>query len=654
MSDRPLKLLLIDQDPIFRLGLRVALEENPNLQVLSEAQTDTAALQILAELAQQDLNQVNLVVLELGNSRSTSSQQQGLQLCRQLKALYPKLPIFLLSSVQEPGVLLAAKATGLEGYCPKGTPVSELVAAIEEVAAGGSHWSSESGAGEQRGRGAEGQGSRGAEGQGSRGAGEQRENSALNTQRKVARRSQSVAGVPPVKGTGVVPLRANFGDSVRAKHPAIANSTQHSPLPFAKLRQNWRLSGVGHINAALESVTAQLKIPGLPLLDRAVLAGQRRELLAARWLLNRLLLLPQERQQEQQQFIASSQQLPVIPPLSSVVDQPTASFLLSPRALQAALFSTCVTKLQLPLQNLTDEPLEIDILREEKKRELLYLILQKLAQQLDELRIAQITINQLDDLKPTILLDLWQATIIDFFGKFSRVPLGKQNIEVVKVLLQNPEVVQQEILNRIPLLVDLLSYLLFQTDLYIDNTYYLSGSTEAKSQAENLLENLLILVANAVMQPILNYLADVEAIKQNFYSRKLISTRDIERFRNDLSWKYRLNNYAKEAQRIFESRYELFVLASRGIAKISIYAPRRQELAQLSGIPLLVTLIIEFRDAIAPRLRSLLSFVGSGIVFVLTQVIGRGLGLIGRGILQGIGSVSLQEKNFKRNDERPK
>ncbi len=122
-----------------------------------------------------------------------------------------------------------------------------------------------------------------------------------------------------------------------------------------------------------------------------------------------------------------------------------------------------------------------------------------------------------------------------------------------------------------------------------------------------------------------------------------ISTRDIERFRNDLSWKYRLNNYVKEAQRIFESRYELFVLAPRGIAKISIYAPRGQELAQLSGIPLVVTLILEFRDAIAPRLRSLLSFLGSGFVFILTKIIGRGLGLIGRGILQGIGSVSLPE-----------
>lgn len=594
MSDRPLKLLLIDQDPIFRLGLRVALEANPNLQVVSEAQTDTAALQILAELAQQDPHQVNLVILELGNSRSPYSQQQGLQLCRQLKASYPELPIFLLSSVQEPEVLLAVKALGVEGYCPKGTPVSELVTAIEEVAASGFYWPSDS------------------------------------------------------TDTETISLSAS-SSSLDSRLQA-----QNSALPFARLRQNWRLSGIGHIDAALNSVTAQLKIPGLPLLDRAVLAGQRRELLAARWLLNRLLLAPQERQQQKQQFIVSSQQLPAIPPLSSTTDREPTPSIPSPRALQAALFSTCVTKLQLPLQNLTDEPLEIDILREEKRRELLYLILQKLAQQLDELRLAQITIERLEDLKPTILLDLWQATIIDFFGKFSRVHLGKQNIEVVQVLLQNPEVVQTEILNKIPLVVDLFSYLLFQTDLYVDNAAYLSGTAEAKSQAENLLENLLIQVANAVIQPLLNYLADVETIKHNFYNRKLISTREIERFRNDLSWKYRLDSYAKEAQRIFESRYELLVLASRGIAKISIYAPRRQELAQLTGIPLVVTLLLEFRDAIAPRLRSLVSFVGSGIVFVLTQVIGRGLGLIGRGILQGIGSVSLQEKNFKRNSDRPK
>ncbi|MEA5506265.1 DUF3685 domain-containing protein [Halotia wernerae UHCC 0503] len=583
MSDRPLKLLLIDQDPIFQLGLRVALEEIHNIQVVSTVETDTAALQVLAELAQQDPNLVNLVILELGNGRSTDSQQQGLQLCRQLKTQYPNLPILLFSFIREPEILLAAKSAGVNGYCPKGTSITELVAAMEEVVAGNSYWLNE-------------------------------------------------------RATD-----KNIGKWV-------AEENQNSSLPFARLRHNWHLSGIGYINATLKEVTAQLHIPGLPLIDKAVLAGQRRELLATRWLLNRLLISPQERQQkQQQQFISSIQQQPTIPSPSSTIIPQTSPPLLSPRALQAALFSSCVTKLQFSLQNVTDIALEIDIFREEKKRELLYLILQKLAQQLDELRIAQITMNQLGDLKSTILLDLWQSTITDFFGKFSRLQLGKQNIEIVNLLLQNPGVVQAEILNKIPLVVELFAYLLFQIDLNIDNTSYPAGSSEAKSQAEMILENLLIQVANGVVQPLLNSLADVEVIKQNFYDRKLISTRDIERFRNDLSWKYRLNNYVKEAQRTFESRYELFVLAPRGIANISIYAPRGRELAQLSGIPLVVTLILEFRDAIAPRLRSLLSFLGSGFVFILTQIIGRGLGLIGRGILQGIGSVSFPEKNFKRN-----
>lgn len=166
-------------------------------------------------------------------------------------------------------------------------------------------------------------------------------------------------------------------------------------------------------------------------------------------------------------------------------------------------------------------------------------------------------------------------------------------------------------------------------------------------RAETILQNLLIQLANGVVQPLLNRFADVEEVKQSFYDRRLISTREIERFRNNLSWKYRLENYTGEPEKIFESRYELFVLVSRGIAKISVYAPRSQELKKLSGIPLLVTLVLELRDAIAPRLRAAIAFIGNGFVYVLTQVIGRAIGLIGRGILQGLGGA-LQESKNKR------
>jgi DNA-binding NarL/FixJ family response regulator len=593
MSDRPLNLLLIDSDPIFRLGLRVALEEIPYLRVVAEVGTDTAALQVLAELAKQDLNQVNLVVLELGHARSRNRQQHGLQLCEQLKILYPHLPILLLSSISDSGLLLAAQAAGVDGYCPKGTPVTELMEVMQKIVAGGSVWWEE--------------------------------------------------------------VR---GEIIAAD---LEPRTPPSILAFNRVRNNLRLSGIGYIDATLQAVNTQLQIPGLAILDQAVLAGQRRELLAARWLLNHLLATPQERQQEPQQVTPSiPQSPPVSPSLRSAIatldsePRPVLPSLLSPRALQSALFADCVTKLQFPLQNVTETPLEIDILREDKRRELLYLVLQKISQQLDELREVQITKPQLYNLKNSILSDLWAATITSFFGKFALLQVGDRQIEMVEFLLQTSQVVQTEILNKIPLVIELFSYLLLQSDLQVDNTSYAVGSPEAKAHALDILENLLIHVANSVMQPLLNNLADLEVMKQNLYDRKLISTREIERFRNDLSWRYRLQYYVNEPKAIFESRYELFVIAPRGIAKTSIYAPRNQELAQLNRIPLIVTLIIEFRDAIAPRLQSLLSVVGSGIVFILTQVIGRGLGLIGRGILQGIGSVSFSDKNLRRNGEKTK
>ncbi|MBD2693525.1 DUF3685 domain-containing protein [Anabaena catenula] len=576
MRDCPFRLLLIDPDPIFRLGLRVALESISDIQIVADVPTDIAALQILAQITAQDPNQVNLIVLELGNGYSRDSQQLGLQFCKQLKALYPQIPILLLSVISTQELLSAAKSTGVNGYCPKGISISELVPIIQEVANSGYYWS-------------------------------------------------------------------------------IVTSLSSS-LPFRSLRNNVRLSGINYINTTLTAVTAQLKIPGLPLLDKAILAGQRRELLAARWLVNHLLAAPKEEQPIQPAQPLPSPNYPnnAISPLNSQQMPTFLPPLLSPRALQSTVFTSCVAKLQFPLQNLTDIPLEIDIFREEKKRELLYIILQKLSQELDDLRNTEVKLNLIQDLKNKILIDLWQEVIRDFFGKFSCIYVGDKKIAIASFMLDNAANVETQILNKIPLTVELFSYLVLQTDLYIDNISYPAGSEQANSQASIILENLLIQVANAVVQPLLNFLADIETIKQGYYDRHMISTREIERFRNNLSWKYRLRNYVTEAQEIFESRYELFVFASRGIAKMSIYAPRSQELAKLSGIPLVVTLVLEFRDAIAPRIQSILSFLGSGFVFILTQVIGRGLGLIGRGILQGIGSVSLIEKTQNRHKERTK
>ncbi|MBO1068537.1 MAG: DUF3685 domain-containing protein [Dolichospermum sp. DEX189] len=565
MSDRLLQFLLIDPDPIFRLGLKVTLEAIPNLQVIADVATDTAALQVLAQVNSQ---QIKLIILELGN------EQLGLQFCKQLKALYPHIPILLLSSKSQPEMLIAAKAIGINGYCPKGISISQLVPILQEVANGGYYWFTE---------------------------------------------------------------------------PVIINS----PLPFAKLRNNLQNSGINNIDQAINLVTEKLKIPGIPLLNKAILAGQRRELLAARWVVNHLLTIPKERQKpppENQLLSFSIQNQDNIIKLDADV-RPSINIppIVSSRQLQSELFTLCLNKLQFSLENLTNTPLEIDILRENKKRELLYIILKKFFTQVEEIHTFNFDKNQLFNLQNQISLDLWKFAITEFFGNYSRIILDKQEINLVKFLLDKNTDLQTEIINKVPLLFELLSYLLLLTDLYIDNVSYPAGTKESQSQALLILENLLIHTANAVIQPLLNNLADEESIKQNFYNWQMISTREIEKFRNNLSWKYQLYQYITEAQTIFESRYEFFVFSPRGITKISIYAPRNQELAQLSGIPLGVTLILEFRDAISPRIQSLVGFLGTGIVFVLTQIVGKGLGLVGRGILQGIGSVSLSEKGQRKN-----
>ena len=191
--------------------------------------------------------------------------------------------------------------------------------------------------------------------------------------------------------------------------------------------------------------------------------------------------------------------------------------------------------------------------------------------------------------------------------------------------------------------------------MIVNNVAYRSSdsfkSLESLRIPEILIQNLIIQIANGVMVVILNNFSAVEAIKQNLYDKRFISSREIARFRNNLSWRYRQEKYFEEPKNIFESKYRLLFFNGKSIKKMFVYAPRQEELAQLTGIPWLTTIALETRDSIAPLLRSVVAFVGNGLVYVLTQVIGRGIGLIGRGIIQGIGNT-LQDNRYSKNNDQ--
>jgi hypothetical protein len=291
------------------------------------------------------------------------------------------------------------------------------------------------------------------------------------------------------------------------------------------------------------------------------------------------------------------------------------------------------------LDNTSQIPQETDILREDKKRELLYLTLRKFEDAVEAMGQANLPPGQLAEQSSLLLRDVWAATLTDFFGRYYTLQVTDLEQPVVPTLMAEAEVVQRSILSRIPLVTELLGHLVFQDALVIDGIPYPATTPQALSHSQRLLEHLLLQVANGVIQPLLNSFADVELLKKTLYQRRLMSSRDIERFRNDLSWRYRWDGLINDPKAIFESQYRLWQFTERGIQTQTIYAPRRDELDSLSGLQRLVTLTIEARDAVAPRFRSAIAFVGSGIVYVLTDVIGRGIGLIGKGILRGVGNA---------------
>jgi DNA-binding NarL/FixJ family response regulator len=639
MTVAALRLMLIDEDPVFRLGLRIWLEQSAGYQVVAEASQGEEALAILTgqatptnadpwtdtDLAQSpstegDAPAIDVVVLDLGLGRGDPQRLPGLQLCADIKALYPALPVLVLSAQTEPVLEAAARQMGADDFAPRGLAVRDLGRLIQRLS-------------------------------------------------QVQMASTETESTP----------REAWIEQPRGEQAPV-------PGALTALRISLRLSSVQQIEATLAAIAAQQRQGRRDPWTEAVLAGRQRELRAARWLVRRLLATPHFSDQWQSiepppSRATSGPRAPAIPPspgqprrftppgdnpwalentgLRDIIPTATsqARLALAQGDLATIVFERVFAKLQGPLTNLSTVPLEIDILRDDKKRELLFLMLRQLEEALDNLRRANILPGQLPEKSPLVLQDVWEAAITDFFGRYYTLQVDNLEQPVVSTLLGEAEVVQMAILNQIPLVPMVLGHLLFKESVIVDGSPYVASTPEALNRSQELVEHLLIQLANAAVQPLLNCFADVELLKKNLYQRRMITSRDIERFRNELSWRYRWDGLIYEPKAIFESQYRLFGFRPRGIDTHTIYAPRRQELDQLSGLQRTVTVVIEARDAIAPRFRSAVSLVGSSLVYVLTDVIGRGIGLVGRGILRGIGSAwrdpRYRPENHDSEDFRP-
>jgi len=421
--------------------------------------------------------------------------------------------------------------------------------------------------------------------------------------------------------------KVKVNDSQRQLPPA----SPPQPITPPRWLTRQRETGLAEIERNLARVEAILEKDELSNFDWLFWSGLRRELKTARWIVQQLLPV-------EVVVVSEEAELEGIEENSNAEGESPPLLTYLPTSLSETLLQTTLGKIQLGLVNNSGYTLEIDILSLEKKRELLYLVVQEFQQILTQLQFVHLSLDDLPERRSLLLRELWQTCLTRWISKYvelSQFPATAGSI--VEFVIREAPLVENMRLNKLPAVTALLAYLLYEEPLAIDQVSYRPESPEAQARAEMLLHNLILVVANAVMQVILNQFGEQEMVKNALYADQYRSSREIARFRNELSWQYRQTYYIQEPKAIFESRHELLVLRGNRIQTVSVYAPRKEDLEQLQGIRLGVTIALEFRDAIAPRFRAVFGVVGQAVVYLLTQVIGRGIGLIGRGILQGIG-----------------
>ena len=122
---KPARILIVDDHPVVRLGIRQAISTDPRLTVTAEAESADEALDAIRRTP------VDLVIVDLSLKSGA-----GLSLIRALREVSPDLPVLVLSMHDE--VLFAERAikAGARGYIMKQEAIDGLVGAIHRVLSG--------------------------------------------------------------------------------------------------------------------------------------------------------------------------------------------------------------------------------------------------------------------------------------------------------------------------------------------------------------------------------------------------------------------------------------------------------------------------------------------------------------------------------------
>lgn len=117
-----MRILIADDHPLFRVGLRYALQAQ-GFTVVAEATDGQEAIAAYLE-HQPDVTLLDVKMPKL----------DGIEACQRITAAHPKALIIILTTFDEPAIIQAARRAGATGYLSKELDPDELAATIRKIA----------------------------------------------------------------------------------------------------------------------------------------------------------------------------------------------------------------------------------------------------------------------------------------------------------------------------------------------------------------------------------------------------------------------------------------------------------------------------------------------------------------------------------------
>jgi DNA-binding NarL/FixJ family response regulator len=118
-------ILIVDDHAPFRAGLRALLSAAPDIEVLGEAATGAAAIQLAAEL------QPDVILMDV-----QMPGMSGIEAMRDILAASPHIGVLMLTMFEDDDLVFAALRAGGRGYLLKGALKAEILRAVRSVHSG--------------------------------------------------------------------------------------------------------------------------------------------------------------------------------------------------------------------------------------------------------------------------------------------------------------------------------------------------------------------------------------------------------------------------------------------------------------------------------------------------------------------------------------